>query len=160
MATGVLIAVFAFGFFTVSSASLNKFYLPSLPGLNGDASNVFQNDLIPTLNNGRCNFYARVVLWESMSKGLYGGDDRRKAKRDHSYGCKPRKYLLTMILLLSGDIALNPGPSSTEESNLEDLTRSRGIKLLHQNICGLISHKYNLQGFCQDWDVIRFMSWE
>lgn len=82
-----------------------------------------------------------------MSMGLYGDDDRKKAKRDVSYGCKLRKYLFTMILLLSGDIALNPGPFSSEINNLEDFTRSRGIKLLHQNICGLISHKHNLEEF-------------
>ena len=52
-----------------------------------------------------------------------------------------------MILLLSGDIASNPGPSLTEKSNLEDFIRSRGSKLLHQNICGLISHKHYLEEF-------------
>ena len=112
----------------MSSASFNKFYIPSHLGFNGDARNVFQNDLISALSKGRCNFFARVILWECMSKCLYGGDDRKRAKNDARYGCKFGKYLTS-----------NPGPSSTEKSNLKKFTCSRGLKLLHQNICGLIS---------------------
>ncbi len=78
-ATGVLIALFVFVLFTVKSASLNKFYLLNVSGLNGDARNAFQKEMIPNLCKGRCNFYARVVLWESMSKGLYRGNDKKKA---------------------------------------------------------------------------------
>ena len=47
----------------------------------------------------------------------------------------------------SGDISLNPGPSHNPGSikDLQDLTRSRGLKILLQNIYGLPAHKASLE---------------
>ena len=58
-----------------------------------------------------------------------------------------------MIILLSGDISLNPGPNNNPGSikDLQDFTRSRSLKILYQNICGLPAHKASLEEFlgCQ-----------
>ena len=44
-----------------------------------------------------------------------------------------------MLLLICGDIELCPGPHAQE--NLSDMSKLRGIKLVHQNIRGLLSKK-------------------
>ena len=51
----------------------------------------------------------------------------------------PRKSLIFLLLLICGDIELCPGPHVQE--NLTDISKSRGIKLVHQNIRGLIGKK-------------------
>ena len=104
-ATVVLLPVLLSVLFTLSCASLYRVYLPSHLGRNADSRNAFQSDLIPILNTGGCDFYARMILWESMSNGLYRGNGRKEAERAHRYGCRLREYLLIMILVLSGDIA-------------------------------------------------------
>ena len=48
-----------------------------------------------------------------------------------------------MLLLICGDIELCPGPHAQE--NLTDISKLRGIKLVHQNIRGLLSKKYILE---------------
>lgn len=52
-----------------------------------------------------------------------------------------------MIILLSGDISLNPGPNQNTGSikDLQDLRHGRGLKVLHQNICGLSAHTVSLE---------------
>ena len=104
-----------------------------------------------------CNFYARVILWESVSKGLYGGYDRKKAKRDHSYGCKLGKYLLSTILLLSGDIASNPGPFSTEKAIWKILPVLVASSCYIKIYVDLFPINTISKSFCQDRVVIRFM---
>ena len=63
------------------------------------------------------------------------------------HSCNINKYVLTMILLMSGDISLNPEPNHKPGSikDLQGLTRSRALKILHQNICGLPAHKAILE---------------
>ena len=51
----------------------------------------------------------------------------------------PRKSLIFVLLLICGDIELCPGPHAQE--NLSDISKLRGIKLVHQNIRGLLSKK-------------------
>ena len=51
----------------------------------------------------------------------------------------PRKSLIFLLLLICGDIELRPGPHAQE--NLTDISKLRGIKLVHQNIRGLLSKK-------------------
>ena len=51
----------------------------------------------------------------------------------------PRKSLIFLLLLICGDIELCPGPHVQE--NLTDISKLRGIKLVHQNIRGLLSKK-------------------
>ena len=55
----------------------------------------------------------------------------------------PRKSLIFLLLLICGDIELCPGPHAQE--NLTDISKLRGIKLVHQNIRGLLSKKYILE---------------
>ena len=45
-----------------------------------------------------------------------------------------RKSLFNMLLLLSGDIEVCPGPT-----NIESFYKRKGIKFVHQNICGLLN---------------------
>ena len=51
----------------------------------------------------------------------------------------PRKSLIFLLLLICGDIELCPGPHVQE--NLTDIPKLRGIKVVHQNIRGLVSKK-------------------
>ena len=53
-----------------------------------------------------------------------------------------RKSLLCILLLICGDIEACPGPTQT--TTLEDITRMRGIKIIHQNIRGLLGSFGNL----------------
>ena len=57
----------------------------------------------------------------------------------------PRKSLIFLLLLICGDIKLCPGPYVQE--NLTDILKLRGIKLVHQNIKGLLSKKDILEKF-------------
>ena len=54
----------------------------------------------------------------------------------------PRKKLI-LLLLICGDIELCPGPHARE--NLTDISKLRRIKLVHQNIKGLLSKKNILE---------------
>ena len=51
----------------------------------------------------------------------------------------PRESLIFLLRLIWGDIELCPGPYVQE--NLSDISKLRGIKLVHQNIRGLLSKK-------------------
>ena len=51
----------------------------------------------------------------------------------------PRKSLIFLLLLICEDIELCPGRHVQE--NLTDIFKLRGIKLVHQNIRGLLSKK-------------------
>ena len=51
---------------------------------------------------------------------------------------KPQSSLVTtLMLLLSGDVELCPGPFT----ELKDLVSTSGFKIVHQNVCGLIGKK-------------------
>ena len=56
-----------------------------------------------------------------------------------------RQYLFVMIILLSGDISLNPGPDLNSSRSFDDLVKTRGLKVLHQNNRGLVCHKAGLE---------------
>ena len=55
----------------------------------------------------------------------------------------PRKSLIFFLLLICGDIELCPGP----QENVTDISKLIGIKLVHQNIRGLLSKKDILETF-------------
>ena len=55
-----------------------------------------------------------------------------------------RKRLFILLLLICGDIETCPGPVSIPLANL---TRSRGLSILHQNIRGLFKNLDNLQPY-------------
>ena len=55
----------------------------------------------------------------------------------------PRKSLIFLLLLMCGDIELCPGPNAQER--VTDISKLRGIKLVHQNIRALLSKKYILE---------------
>ena len=88
-------------------------------------------------------------MWELLSQGLFSSENRT-AKQRHKQmtvrSCNINKFLIIMIILLSGDISMNPGPnhSTCNIRVLQDLARTRVLKILHQNICGLPAHKASL----------------
>ena len=101
-------------------------------------------------------FLGRAVVWEGISKGLLSAQSRavgRKKTSSFRSQCGLKQYIFIMIILLSGDISLNPGPdnldnNATVTSNkFEELLQTRGLKVLHQNIRGLVSHKAGLEEF-------------
>ena len=49
----------------------------------------------------------------------------------------PRKKITFLLLLLCGDLESCPGPQVQE--NLPDISKLRGIKLIHQNLRDLLS---------------------
>ena len=51
----------------------------------------------------------------------------------------PRKSLVFLLLLICGDLELSPGLHV--QKNLTDISKLRGIKLIHQNIRGLLNKK-------------------
>ena len=55
----------------------------------------------------------------------------------------PKKGLIFLLLLVCGDIESWPGLQVQE--NLADISKLRGIKLVHQNIRGLLSKKDMLE---------------
>ena len=60
------------------------------------------------------------------------------------FGCR-RKRFLTLLLLLCGDIERCPGPTS-----IIAFLKQRGIKFVHQNICGLLNKIPQLETFVSD----------
>ncbi len=100
------------------------------------------------------------TAWEILSKGLFAVERKktlRHSKISTGSKCSMNKYIVVMIILLSGDISLNPGPEVNQNTQMEecsyhgtgmgDFLRCRGIKIFHQNIRGLISHKDALVEF-------------
>ena len=64
------------------------------------------------------------------------------------------KALLTLLLILSGDIETCPGPSNPE---LKNILNGKGIHLFHQNIRGLFSKKGLIEEFLnrsKDIDIL------
>ena len=57
------------------------------------------------------------------------------------FGCRKSSFL-TLLLLLCGDIERCPGPPS-----ITAFSKQRGIKFLHQNICGLLKKIPQLETF-------------
>ena len=60
------------------------------------------------------------------------------------FGCR-KKSFLTLLLLLCGDIERCSGPPS-----ITAFSKQRGIKLVHQNICGLPNKISQLETFVSD----------
>ena len=56
----------------------------------------------------------------------------------------PRNSLIFLLLLICGDIELCPGPHVQE--GLTNISKLRGIKLVHQNMRGLFSKKVETTG--------------
>ena len=61
--------------------------------------------------------------------------------------------LFELVLLLSGDIEICPGPTPREIPKLDALVKAKGLHIFHQNVRGLFSNqdylveliKYNLK---------------
>ena len=60
------------------------------------------------------------------------------------FGCRKQSSLI-FLLLLCGDIEPCPGPSSVTV-----FLKQRGIKFVHQNICGLLNKIPQLETFVSD----------
>ena len=68
----------------------------------------------------------------------------------------PRESLIFLLHLIWGDIELCPGPYDQE--NLSDISKLRGIKLVHQNIRGLLSKKDILETLFTNKKLIIILS--
>ena len=108
-------------------------------------------------NISEANFLGRAVVWEGISKGLFSAQSRsasrKKTSSFHSQ-CGLRQYIFVMIILLSGDVSQNPGPdgnldniSTVASKKFEEFILTRGLKVLHQNIRGLVCHMADLEEF-------------
>jgi len=60
-----------------------------------------------------------------------------------------RKSSLLILLLLAGDVEVLPGP---DMNPIEHFTKSNGIKIMHQNIRGLLNEKDNLEAIIKEKD--------
>ena len=63
------------------------------------------------------------------------------------------KFLLVLLLMLSGDVECHPGPST-----LETLIQSSGIKLFHQNIRGLLTNHPLIEKFIADHNSVNIVT--
>ena len=93
-------------------------------------------------------FLGRAMIWNDISKGLFTAQSRAERRRKMATFCRHhslKQHLLVMIILLSGDISLNPGPAPDVSRNFADLLQTRGLKVIHQNIRGLVCHKVSLE---------------
>ena len=93
-------------------------------------------------------FLGRGIIWNEISKGLFTVQNRAERRRKMTTFCSYhslRQYLFVMIILLSGDISLNPGSDPNASRSFDDLVKTRGLKVLHQNIRGLVCHKAGLE---------------
>ena len=60
-----------------------------------------------------------------------------------------RKSSLLILLLLAGDVEVLPGP---DMNPIDHFTKSNGIKIMHQNIRGLLNQKDNLEAIITEKD--------
>ena len=110
--------------------------------------NDIDKSFISYRNISMANFLGRAVTWNDISKGLFTVQSRAERRRKMSTFWSHHsliQYLFVMIILLSGDISLNPGPAPDVSRNFVDLLQTRGLKVLHQNIRGLVCHKASLE---------------
>ena len=68
-------------------------------------------------------------------ESLYCGIHEKKAVRYQS------QLAIQMLLLLSGDVEVYPGPTDRFIPELEQISKLRGFHLLHQNVRGLLGNK-------------------
>ena len=67
-------------------------------------------------------------------------------KNSHSFALRwRRKSLFIVLLLVCGDVETQPGPSSLSREQFKQFLSGKGIKIVHQNIRGLVSNFHMLQ---------------
>ena len=83
------------------------------------------------------------------------------------YRCKIGLRLLKIslvsfyLLLMAGDINVNPGPvslSNYTHPELRDMLSKKGLSILHQNIRGLLANKDNICKILEDFHKIQILS--
>ena len=147
---GVLIPVYMCVIISMNSSCFMKLCWPNLVEDHGssysrqfDGRFIFERCVFETKSLGK------MTMWGILSQGLFSSENRaasRRRKQMTRHNCNINIYLITMIILLSGNISWNPGPNQNPRSvnDLQGLKSTRGIKILHQNICGLRADKANL----------------
>ena len=159
--TGVLLVSYFCVLVFMNNSSCLKICWPDVykSFVDGDFDQ-FENSSTKDQDILDCKLLGRLTAWEMLSKGLFAVERRkilRHSRISTGNQCLLSKYVVAMIILLSGDISLNPGPRMFQNIQNEDgshhslgmdkLLRCRGIKVFHQNIRGLISHKDTLVEF-------------
>ena len=145
-ATGALLFVYCCVLLLMNCSCVMKL---SWPRMYEDFSeNDIDKSYISYRNIFMAKFLGREVTWNEIAKGLFRVQNRAEKRRKMSTFCSHhslRQYLFVMIILLSGDISLNPGPGPNFSQKFDDVLRTRGLKVLHQNIRGLVCHKASLE---------------
>ena len=74
-----------------------------------------------------------ITVKESFLSGILNASNQTK----QCFTTKLSRFsYLVMLLLLGGDIEICPGPQST----LSDFCKSKGFKIVHQNVRGILSN--------------------
>ena len=81
-----------------------------------------------------------IIVKESFLSGILNANNQ--TKKVFTTKLSRFSYLL-MLLLLGGDIEICPGPQNT----LSDFCKSRGFKIVHQNVRGILSNHHLLESF-------------
>ena len=84
-----------------------------------------------------------IIVKKSFLSGILNTNN--KTKKVFTTKLSRFTYLL-MLLLLGGDIEICPVPQNT----LLDFCKSKGFKIVHQNIRGILSNHYLLESFVNE----------
>ena len=81
----------------------------------------------------------------------------------HKIGLRLLKVSLAAfhLLLMAGDISINPGPFNSPSHTLpelQDMLSTKGLSILHQNIRGLLANKGNVCRVLDDFHKIQILS--
>ena len=76
-------------------------------------------------------------------------------KQDNKLFIRSSSFV-SVLLILSGDIELNPGPRSMPE--LTKLLRCKGIKIFHQNVRGLFPNIINIRALIHDFRIMDIIT--
>ena len=115
VATGFLLFVYCFILLSLNYSCFMKLCWPRM------YKDVNESDTDKSFISYRSinmtKFLGRGIIWNEISKGLFTVQNRAERRRKMTPFCSHhslRQYLFVMIILLSGDISLNPGPDPND----------------------------------------------
>ena len=128
--TGLLASGHLCQIFVANSSCLMKMCWPNMMK---DFDDQKQIGFTSYRNVSDRKFLGRAIVWERISKSLFSTRSRtasrKKTSSFHSQ-CGLKQYIRIMIISLSGDISLNPGPENLDntpplllQGNLENYCR-------------------------------------
>ena len=82
-----------------------------------------------------------------------------KTHERYSYSSNRKKGLLYLLLIICGDVETCPGPDHQDtNASLKDLLRGNGLKIFHQNICGLYQNLEKVTAFLHQHKNVHIFS--